>query len=61
MTQTQTIRLCKSCERELCQPYCERCGVWTRTEAEEHCEHDWQQDPTCDLADICSKCGEGRA
>jgi hypothetical protein len=25
------------------------------------CEHNWVQDPHCDLVDQCSKCGEGRA
>jgi hypothetical protein len=29
------MRQCKRCDRELCQPYCEPCGVHTRTEAEE--------------------------
>ena len=25
------------------------------------CKHDFQQDPVCDLVDVCSICGEERA
>ena len=34
-TRPDIMRCCKSCDREMCQPYCERCGVYTRTEDEE--------------------------
>lgn len=26
-----------------------------------YCDHDWKQDPTCDLIDVCPKCGAERA
>jgi hypothetical protein len=33
----------------------------TTGDVHEGCGGVWRQDPECDLADICDKCGEGRA
>jgi hypothetical protein len=38
-------------------------GVTTSTTGDLHegCGGTWEPDPACTLADVCSKCGEGRA
>jgi hypothetical protein len=56
---------CEDCgdERSLDEEPLPPEGVTTSTtgDAHEGCGGIWRQDPECDLADICDKCGETRA